>query len=105
MIRMEKYPGAPDIDAPPTTPAPDPARPHVNRMNHQLYNILRTNNQPTEEQKAAYEELDKRRTGGPSNPLTIMKPLKPSPLDDYDKAVKRRRTKARGGEKFVEVRS
>jgi len=77
-------------------------RHHVNRMNHQLYNILKT---PTTEQTAEYRMLDLSRTGGPSNPLTIMKPLKPNQLDDYDKAVKRRRTKAREGKKFVEVRS
>jgi len=71
-------------------------------MNHQLYNILRA---PTAEQIAEYRTLDMTRTGGPNNPLTILKPLKPNALDEYDKAVLKRKMKARGGVKFVEVRT
>jgi hypothetical protein len=89
---MEEDPTAPDIPMPDTD---IPVKNHVNRMNHQLYNILKT-------QKTT---LDMSRTGGPRNPLTILKPLKPNAMDDYDKAVKKQRMKAREGKKFVEVRS
>ena len=93
MNRMEEDPTVPDILT----------KQHVNGKNHQLYNVpIYTPVKGTGQQKRrTVEEI----AGGSSNPLTIIKPLKPSPLDNYDKAVKRDRRKARGGEKFVEVRS
>ena len=76
---------------------------HVNGRNHQLYNIpiYKPAQGAGQRRRRTVEEM----TGGMRNPLTIVKPLKPNALDGYDKAVKKQRTKARGGKKFVEVRT
>jgi hypothetical protein len=76
---------------------------HVNSKNHQLYNvpIYKQVKGVGQQRRRTVEES----TGGMKNPLTIVKPLKPNALDEYDKAVKKQRTKARGGKKFVEVRT
>lgn len=107
---MEDDPIAPDapIETPdaPDAPIPSvykPMKQHVNGKNHQLYNvpIYTPMKGVGQQRRLRVEEI----SGGPKNPLTIMKPLKPNAMDDYDKAVKSRKKKARGGQKFVEVRS
>ena len=111
-----------------TNPAPTPAPEnpnHVNSINHQFYNIYRRkmaqigkmptkakqrvvqnsmSRIPTAQQERQYSRLDLSKTGGKNNPLTRIKPLRPSPLDIYDTQVARQRQKARGSDTWVMLR-
>jgi hypothetical protein len=104
-----------------SAPTPAPDSPHVNSMNHQLYNIYRRrmaiarnvknrnqqplNPMPTEQQKRQYSKLDLTPTGGKYNPLTIIKPLKPNSLDIYDSEIAQQRKNARGSNSWVMVKN
>jgi hypothetical protein len=107
-------------------PAPSPESPHhVNSLNHQFYNIYRRkmalikkmptkakqrvvqnsmSRIPTEQQKRQYARLDLSQTGGKYNPLTTIKPLRPSPLDIYDTQIAAQRQKARGDKTWVMIK-
>jgi hypothetical protein len=85
---------------------------HVNEQNHQLLNILQpiqglydiAKRQDDERQASALEreqQLENVQAGSSRSPWTRIKPLKPSPLDEYDDAVNYRRKQQR--QKWVRV--
>lgn len=85
---------------------------HVNEQNHQLLNILQpiqglydiAKRQDDEKQAYALEreqQLENVQAGSSKSPWTRIKPLKPSPLDEYDDTVNYRRKQQR--QKWVRV--
>ena len=106
-------------------PPPPPPPPHVNKTDHQLLNIHRPIQELLDLTKAKYDEdkakeqkeqefqLDletqrENRLFNTRSPWTLMKPLKPSPLDDYDKAIEAKRASQRlatAPNKWVKIKS
>jgi len=103
----------------------EPETPHVNGMNHQLLNIYRPiqdlltltqkkyDEDKEKEKKENEFQLDlatqrENRLFNTRSPWTLMKPLKPSPLDDYDKAIETKRANQRlatAPNKWVKVKA
>lgn len=111
--------------ASPAPPPPPPPPSHVNKTDHQLLNIHRPIQELLDLTKAKYDEdkakeqkeqefqLDletqrENRLFNTRSPWTLMKPLKPSPLDDYDKAIEAKRASQRlatAPNKWVKIKS
>ena len=60
-----------------------------------LFHEFQTTQQSLREARSAFSDRN--------NPLTILKPLKPNALDDYDAAVKKNSMRLREGKPFVRV--
>ena len=101
----------PDAPVPPVPQPEEDKPPHVNAINHQFYNIYRRkmahslSRVPTQQQTRQYSKLDLSRLNDKYNPLTRIKPLKPSPLDIYDTQITQQRKKAQGSNTWVIVRA
>jgi len=91
----------------------EPEVPHVNKTDHQLLNIHRPIQELVDITKKRYDEdkakeerekefeldletqKENRLAGNRRSHWSIIKPLKPSPLDDYDKAIEAKRANQR----------
>ena len=69
---------------------------------HQLLNITPHLHNPFQVTQKSLEEA-RSAFSSKNNPYAIMKPLKPSPLDDYDAAVKKNSMRLRGDKSWVRV--
>ena len=71
--------------------------PHHQLLNSaaHIYHPFRVTQESQAEAKKAFSSK--------SNPLAIMKPLKPNAMDDYDAAVKKNSMRLRGGAPWVRV--